>query len=59
MREYWKTAAEKSGVSLSEFVRDLVQAGAEDVLECPHPVEQRKSYPWSEVCLKCGTRLNG
>lgn len=59
MRDYWKAAAEATGVSLSEYIRELVQANAEDVLECSHPVEALRTYPWSKVCLKCGVRLEG
>ena len=59
MREYWKAAAEATGISLSEMIRDIVQTHAVDILECPHPPEQQKVYPWSRVCLKCGIRLEG
>lgn len=59
MRDFWKAAAQASGVTLSEFIRDLVQTGASDVLECQHPQEALRQYPWSTVCLKCGQRLAG
>jgi predicted HicB family RNase H-like nuclease len=53
----WKRAAEKSGVSMAEFIRDAVNVAAKNALECEHPVEMRKSYPWSEFCLKCNSRI--
>jgi len=53
----WKEAAEKSGVSMAEFIRDAVNAAAKSSLECEHPVELRKNYPWSEFCLKCNSRI--
>lgn len=59
MRDYWKAAAEASGISLSEFIRDLVQEAAAQVLDCAHPREMLRTYPWSTVCLKCGQRLAG
>jgi predicted HicB family RNase H-like nuclease len=53
----WKRAAEKSGTSMAEFIRDAVNVAAKNALECEHPVEMRKSYPWSEFCLKCNSRI--
>ena len=53
----WKEAAEKSGISMAEFIRDAVNVAAKNALECEHPVETRKSYPWSEFCLKCNSRI--
>lgn len=57
MKDYWVRAAEANGVSLSEFIREAVQASSRDVLECDHPAGFRQVYPWSETCLQCGTRL--
>ena len=56
-RDRWKQAAEIKGVSLSEFVRTLCNAAATELLECPHPQEMRKAYPWSERCMACGHRF--
>jgi predicted HicB family RNase H-like nuclease len=53
----WKEAAEKCGISMAEFIRDAVNVAAKNALECEHPVEMRKSYPWSEFCLKCNSRI--
>jgi hypothetical protein len=56
-RENWKAAADKSGQTLSAFIRDLCNARAEEVLVCSHPVNQRRYYPWAEFCLKCNSRM--
>lgn len=53
----WKEAAAKQGISTSEFIRNSCNAAAADMLDCKHLPEFRKIYPWSDVCLKCGTRL--
>jgi len=58
-RNRWKQAAAKEGVPLSQFIRDLLNARATELLECSHPVNQRRYYPWAEFCLKCDTRLRG
>lgn len=55
--ERWKLAAEREGKSLSAFIREIVNNNVADILDCSHPLEFRQSYPWSETCLKCGTRL--
>lgn len=56
-QERWKQAAEKQGVSMAEFVRRVCNEAAAEELDCPHPIQFRKSYPWSERCTKCNTRL--
>lgn len=55
--ERWKRAAEARGVSLSEFIRDCLNDRASELLDCQHPLNQRRYYPWSEMCLACGQRL--
>jgi hypothetical protein len=55
--ERWKTAAEKQGISMSEFVRTAADQAAADLLDCAHGVEHRRWYPWEEHCLKCGIKL--
>lgn len=55
--ERWKLAAEREGKSLSAFVRDIVNVSVTEILDCSHPAEYRQTYPWSDSCLKCGTRL--
>lgn len=56
-RTRWKEAAEKIGVTVSQLIRDTVNERIRDLLDCPHPIDQRRYYPWSEFCLKCETRL--
>jgi hypothetical protein len=56
-RERYKEAAEKSGMSMSEWIRSIANKEAALILDCQHPMEFRKSYPWSESCKKCGKRL--
>lgn len=56
-RDRWKQAAEKEGVPLSQFIRDLLNKRAMELLECAHPINERRYYPWAEFCLKCDTRL--
>ncbi|NBO56899.1 MAG: hypothetical protein EBU84_20410, partial [Actinobacteria bacterium] len=58
-RERWKAAAEKLGIPLSQFIRDLLNGKATELLDCSHPVNMRRYYPWAEFCLKCDTRLRG
>jgi hypothetical protein len=58
-RERWKQAAERRGLTLSDFVRSTVGAATADTLDCPHPLNQRRWYPWAEFCLECGQRLRG
>lgn len=53
----WKLTAERQGVSLAEFVRRLCNEAAAYEIDCPHPIEFRQSYPWSERCTKCNVRL--
>lgn len=55
--ELIKKAAAHLGLSMSEFVRNTVVEKARELTECQHPRSHRKSYPWSEMCLKCGKRL--
>ena len=58
-RERWKRAAEVAEVSLSALIRETMNAKVADILDCSHPMEFRQSYPWSEHCTKCGSRLRG
>jgi hypothetical protein len=57
--ERWKKTAEIKGISLAEMVRELCNKAAHEALDCQHPIEYRKSYPWAEICTKCETRLRG
>jgi hypothetical protein len=55
----WKEAAEKSGLSLNEYQRKIMNAATSELLDCQHPWEFRKRFPWSETCMQCGQRLKG
>lgn len=52
----WKSAADKDGITLSEFLRKAANSAAADVLDCKHPAESLKWYPWGTRCTKCGAR---
>lgn len=56
-RTKWKLAADHDGISLSEFIRNACNAKAASILECQHPAEMRKFYPWGTTCLKCKAKL--
>ena len=53
----WKEAAAKLNISMAEFIRECCNLKAKDLLDCPHPLNQRRWYPWSEMCLACGYRI--
>lgn len=55
----WKQTAKLKGLSLAEMIRELCNKVASEMLDCQHPIEFRKIYPWSEFCAKCNTRLRG
>ena len=55
----WKEAAEKNGVTLSQFIRECLNQQATNTLDCTHPINHRRYYPWAEFCLSCGLRLRG
>jgi len=57
-RENWKKVSEMSGITLSAWIRDTLNAKARTFLECEHPSEMIRSYPWATVCTKCNRRLN-
>jgi predicted HicB family RNase H-like nuclease len=58
-RDRWKQAAENRGLTLSDFIRQCLNAEAANTLDCNHPLNQRRYYPWAEFCLECGLRLRG
>lgn len=56
-RERWKQTAEKVGKTMSQMIRDSVNTFVIETIDCSHPTNMRRYYPWSEFCLKCETRL--
>jgi activator of 2-hydroxyglutaryl-CoA dehydratase len=52
--ERWKEASDRDGSTLSDFLRKAANAAASDVLDCKHPRQFRKSFPWVEKCVQCG-----
>lgn len=56
-RDRWKSAADKSGSTLSAWIRDSLNKAAAEALDCTHPLNSRRFYPWAEICLACNTRL--
>jgi hypothetical protein len=53
----WKEAADKLNVSMAEFMRNTCNEAAAALLDCQHPTDQVRYYPWAVTCMKCGTRL--
>lgn len=58
-RERWKQAAQTHGQTLSDYIRQALNEATAATLDCPHPINQRRYYPWAEFCLQCGQRLRG
>ena len=56
-RGQWQEAADADGLSVSEWLRQMADARWREIFTCTHPLEKRQSYPWSEICLECGTKL--
>jgi len=53
----WKEASEKEQITLSDFLRRAANASASEVLDCRHPAEFIKWFPWGSRCRRCGERL--
>ena len=56
-RDKWQEAAEADNLSVSEWLRSMADHRYREIFECLHPIEHRRSYPWSEHCMLCGARL--
>lgn len=59
-RNRWKHAAELEGETLSAWIRKSLNDSASVVLDCPHPIELIRFYPWAggkKVCTRCRQRL--
>lgn len=57
--ERWKRASQRDGKSMSQFIREAVNSRVSEILDCQHPMNMRRFYPWAEFCLKCNSRLRG
>lgn len=57
-RDRWKAAAALLGVSMAEYVRQLCDARAAELLDCPHPVEAVTHNRWGAGCSRCGQQLS-
>ena len=57
-RQRWKSASEISGKTLSSWIRDILNQEASNLLDCPHPLNEIKYYPWAQICTRCGLRIN-
>ncbi len=53
----WKEAAVKNKMSMAEFIRETMNKAAELTLDCNHPINARKMYPWANICTLCKARL--
>lgn len=58
-REYWKSASTASQTTLSSWIRETLNTAARNILECDHPTNMTRFYPWATICTKCGKRLKG
>lgn len=58
-KEEWRKAAEKLNITMSSFIRDILNARARELLYCQHPSNMRRFYPWAEFCLECNSRIRG
>lgn len=56
-RERWKQASSQEHLTLSAWIRTVLNAEAKRLLECEHPINMVRFYPWSKMCTKCGQRL--
>jgi hypothetical protein len=56
-KDNWKTVAANEGISVSEWIRNLLNKEALKKLVCQHPADKRKTYAWSDKCTACGERL--
>lgn len=54
----WKEAADREGITLSEFMRSAANSMASEILDCKHPKDMVRWYPWGSRCTKCGARWN-
>lgn len=56
-RNRWKEAALIEDLTLSAWIRTVLNAESKRLLECDHPMNMVRFYPWAKICTKCGNRL--
>lgn len=56
-RDRWKKASTSEQITLSAWIRNTLNAEAKRLLECEHPMNMMRFYPWAKICTKCGQRL--
>lgn len=56
-RDRWKEASSHENLTLSAWIRNTLNAEAKRILECDHPMNMMRFYPWAKICTKCGQRL--
>lgn len=56
-RDRWKDAAALDRKNLSSWIREHLNNQANLSLDCQHPMNETKFYPWATICMKCNTRL--
>jgi hypothetical protein len=71
-RQRWRQAAERSGLTLSAWVRQTLDTAAGltpggqatvptsdaiDPATCPHPRDRRRHLPYGPICEQCGAKL--
>ncbi len=54
----WKDTAERLGISLAEYVRQLCDARAVEILDCTHPQSEIRFNQWGHFCHRCGYKLS-
>lgn len=57
-RDRWKQASAAEQVTLSAWIRNTLNNEAKRLLECDHPMNMTRFYPWATICTKCGKRLS-
>lgn len=56
-RDRWKQASNAEQITLSAWIRNTLNSEAKRLLECEHPMNMTRFYPWATICTKCGKRL--
>ena len=56
-RDRWRQASSLCNMTVSAWIRQTLNNEATTLLECDHPMNMMKLYPWAKICTKCNTRL--